>query len=358
MDKPSSTSNSNSTISLKPMLSTSLVVFAFLIIAELGTRLLFTPCIISVGIFERLNPAQLSYGFDEQKQIFHNCGEDTLFIGADPETIRRYGTSRSPNDMRLFILGGSVSLEPPNNNYSIQLEQALQRQGDPTYSYEVINTSAYGYGSSRMLVLLKQILRAEQKPNLIILHPHGSNEFEDEVQLSYFQDIQQVWYNRTLSQSQFFSVMKQLNQWVTPQAFAAQTSDAEKDAETDPVRVANWQKMLNENLTEICKLANQENIPVILLLRAINPTISDDNTFADERTKIINQNMRQHALQCNAIYILDTPSYLEAQYPNPSAETINELFIDTSHWHTKAHAAISAQILEIIKINTLLPIKS
>ena len=228
MGNPLFTSNSDSPkVRLISSIITLLTILILFIILEVATRSFFTPCTIPASIFRRLNPAGLSYGFDETETVFYECDQRTFFVSN--ESIDYYPAKKSTNDMRIFTLGGSVSVRPQGSNYSILLENALREQDDSTGSYQVINGSINGYGTTRMLVLLKQILALNQKPDLLIIHPHGSNEFEDEVQLAYRNELLGEWYNRLLFQSKFFLVLKQINQQLTPPQFTNQTGDEEKE---------------------------------------------------------------------------------------------------------------------------------
>lgn len=353
MDNPSFTSNSNSShMKLNAAASTLLTILILFGVLEAATRLFFSPCFMPTSTFRKLNPAGLSYGFDETEPVFYECGQQTFFVSY--ESVDSYPTQQSRDDVRIFTLGGSVSVRPRGNNYSILLEKALLQTYGATGSYQVINGAINGYGTTRMLVLLKQILASNQKPDLLIVHPHGSNEFEDEVQLAYLNGLLSEWYNRLLFQSHFFSVLKRVNQRITPPQFAEQTGDAEIEALQDPDRVAQWQQTYDDNLVEMCRLANEANVPIIFVLRVVNPNISPDNTFSDERTYLINRQSYQHTATCQNIYFLDTPQVLDQHYPHPSDETIDKLFFDSFHWRAETHQVIAAQILEIIDENHLL----
>jgi hypothetical protein len=341
---------------LKPALGNILVILALFAISEILTTLVFTPCFVPAGLYQLLNPAKLSYGFDKGASVFYQCGSKTLFIGAERNSIHVYETLKSTQDIRIFTLGGSVSLEPTGDNYSIYLETMLRRQAKPNETYHVINTSTNGYGTTRMLVLMEQILETNQKPDLVIIHPHGSNEYEDEVQSAYYNEMKNKWYNQVLFKSKFFLIMKEINQLIMPDILTTQTADAEMEAEQDPERALKWRRIFRANLGKMCHLANTANVPIIVVLRVTNPYVSSDNTFADDTTHTINADTYESIGDCENVYILDTPKVLEQLYPNPTSETIDDLFVDTTHWTSETHQIVATQLLEVIESNNLLPV--
>jgi hypothetical protein len=295
----------------------------------------------------------LSLGFDEGTSLFHKCGSETVFSGGGKSPVRRYPTDKNLSGVRIFTIGASVSVEPVNGNYSVYLENALRRQSDSN-SYYVINAAVGGYGTSRLLIVLRQILQSDEKPDLIILHPHGSNEFEDEVQLDYLNDLKRKWHNQLLFKSEFFLLMKRLNQLIVPNILVEQRAEDEIEAGKDQEQQAQWQRAFNKNLAEMCEIINAAEVPTILILRAVNPSWSENNTFTNTQTQHINANTHRAIKACNNIYIFDTPVVMEQLYPNPTVDTVNSLFVDSSHWQVKTHKAIAARLLEFIDANELL----
>lgn len=351
MVKTSSTSNSKT-------LTHSLIIggvclLSLFIGSELLTRAFLNPCTVPAKLYHRFNPAQISYGFDAQSPIFYDCAETTFFIAPDRNALlQSYPTEKGQDDVRIFTLGTSVALNPITQSYSVQLASMLNQQY-PENSHTVINASVNGYGSERILITLHELF--SQQPDLIILHPHGTNEFDDEVRRSYYQtELVGKWYNRLLMQSKFFLAIKRLNQSVTPHEFTNQTAWAKTEADHDEATKQRWQTGFNTNLEKICQALNQADLPAIMVLRTINPNETEDNSFADARTQLINDETIRHAEKCDNLYILNTPKLLAQRYPQPTQETIDGLFTDTMHWYPETHQQIARTISEMIEQHNLL----
>ena len=120
-------------------------------------------------------------GTDSLFRIQDMPGQSPQYISASKEKsfqAASFPVNKQTNTYRIFALGGSTTRGSPYGNTSsfpFWLEQEL-RFRYPDRKFEVINLGISGFGSSRVLQILREVVHYD--PDLIIVYT-GQNEFRD-----------------------------------------------------------------------------------------------------------------------------------------------------------------------------------
>ena len=159
----------------------ALLAAALFLIGECAVALLWRPSVVGERLYGKYS-ASYDYGYGSDVPRLFPEGAvwrfyPTEYVNIRPFSIRRV---KSNNEIRIFVLGPSVSRGsglPEGSDYGAQLERALNEQA-PEYEWTVINLSADGFGTRRMFRILIHMLG--YRPDAIIVHPHGTNEYGDQ----------------------------------------------------------------------------------------------------------------------------------------------------------------------------------
>lgn len=346
MGKVSSIFNSNNfPISLVYLL----IVFTIL---EIITRIVFVPQNIPEEIYTKYSP-KYDYGFDEEEALFYQQGKKYVLYPTPYLDFwkKEISASKPDNQFRIFTIGSSVSRADFHGSYSYFLEKYLNSTAHNA-NFEVINCSATGIGSSRILSLFQKSLTYD--PDFVIIHLHGSNEFEDERDLKEAQKLGDS-YEGIIRKSWFFCVLKK---FVDENVFRKmQLVEDEIDPETYarwfiPGKRDEWFNTLSSNTTQIVKLAGENSIPILFVNRVFNSdTLA---TFEDEESVKFNSITKQ--IDQKNVFMLDTPELFLSRYGKQTER--DSIFIDTVHWTPETHEFIAKQIAQILENNNLLPLRT
>jgi hypothetical protein len=309
-----------------------------LLLLEIAARMLWNPAIVGEKVYSQFEPNYL-YGYSEQTPLFETMGDSLVCMQTQYTQFHRQTLpkTKAKNEVRIFTLGGSVSRGSLEYSYSGRLEKML-RQVAPEFDWHIINLSCGGYGTSRMLVLMKKTLAFE--PDLFILHPHGSNEYEDERDFNYQKKLHHG-LNRLIFASHFLVLSKkkydEMNSNALPQSDAA----SELQASADPENVSRWNATLDRNLREMIDMAKARKAGVVLVGRA------DRNDgapyYANKDTLEINRIIEQHSKTYTPCFYLDMAGLMAAAYPG--MEHKETLFEDTTHWRDIGHKMAAEHLI-------------
>jgi hypothetical protein len=314
-------------------------VAVILLLLEIAARMLWTPAIVGEKTYSQFEPNYL-YGYSEQTPLFEEIGDELVCMQTQYTQFHRQtlAKTKGKNEIRIFTIGGSVSRGSLEYSYSGRLEKRL-KQAALEYDWHIINLSSGGYGTSRMLVLMKKTLAYE--PDLFILHPHGSNEYEDERDFNYQQKLHHG-INRLIFASHFLVLSKkkydEMNSNVLPQSDA----ESELKATEVPKNVARWNAAMDRNLREMIDIARARKAGVVLVGRA------DRNDgapyYANKGTMEINRIIEQHSKTYAPGFYLDMAGLMASAYPDMKSKAL--LFEDTTHWRDIGHKMAAEHLLE------------
>jgi len=327
----------------KKIPDTGIIVIFIFFVLELLTRVVFRPQYIAEEFYAKYSP-HYDYGFDEQMPIFYE--EDGKLILYSTSYLEFWKQSmprkKMPGKQRIFTIGSSVSRGDFQANYSYYLEQYLNEDQDG--KYEVVNCSATGIGSSRILLIFKKILKYE--PDMVIFHLHGSNEFEDQRDLAEATRLKSS-YEGIIRQSRFFCVFKKM---IDEQILNAVKPKETIDAETyERWFVAGkrdeWYNTLCANTAEIVQIAKEKSVPIVF----VNRVYRSDSLAGYEDEESLKFNAIAKKFTQQHVNLIDTPE-LFTSYFGDQAEK-EAIFLDTVHLKPIGHQVIARKLTEIIKEN-------
>ena len=311
------------------------------IVCEITIRIMWTPTIIGEKLFGRFDPSY-NYGFSAEQQLFYRKGNHYYCYPTQYSNIHKQSMNAFKKNtvMRIFVLGGSISRGKEGNNYPYYVEKLLQQQFK-NKEIEVINLSADGYGSTRMLLLSQKVM--QYKPDIIIWHVHGSNEYEDERDLNYKASLH-AGINKLLFSSHFFVILKKVYSFITLRNTAVQwDAEGEIEANANIENQLRWNRRIDKNLTEVRELAEKNNIKLLLIGRVERDY--GDNTFVTEKVDSMNALIENH--QSKGVWHINLQGFLLNSFSDDSSR--KALFIDSAHLVDEGHRLFASKIAEKIK---------
>ena len=308
----------------------------FFLLFEICFRLIWHPHIVGQRLYSRFN-ATYSYGFDEKQKLYYQKDDRIFFYPTQYLDFHQQSipAEKEQNFHRIFTLGGSVSRGSEADNYSYYLQENLNAE-NTNHHWSVVNLSADGIGSQRMLLLLKKILPL--KPDLVIFHVHGSNEYEDERDNAYRNEIHSGLDGLVLK-SHFFVLVKKIYGYLSgPEIQPVSDADAEITASQNPSNQQRWLETIDRNLSKMLKLCAQSKVKVILAGRA--ERLEGTYGYASAWTKQIN-NILKNNIGPETMYF-DTADKFLKDYPK--AQGKDRLFCDETHWTEYGHRIIAHEL--------------
>lgn len=327
-----------------------IIILVMFILFELTARLFFRPQFIPENIYIRYSP-QYDYGYDTESPLFYQRDSSLILYSTSYLKFwqQEMPVQRKDNEFRIFTIGCSVSRGDYNSHYSYYLQKLLNEDNKQhEYNqFNVVNCSASGIGSSRILLIFKKILK--YKPDFVILHPDGTNEFEDERDLNEALKVNSS-YQGYITKSWFFCILKK---YVDRKVLDKFKPKEEIPAETYARwfvqgKREEWLKTLQKNMTEMVAIAQQNNIPILFVGRAFNADTLD--VFEDAETRLINNTIKSYARE--NVYVLDSPDLLLEHFGHRFKK--DDLFMDTVHWLPKVHQLVAHTILDTLRQNQII----
>lgn len=329
MDRPSSTFSSER----GPWGALSAI--ALLALAETVFRIAFVPPVAG-GAHSKYYPAY-DYGFAGTPVCWHvrdklSCAP-TPYLDVHPQSVP---FAKRRGELRVFTIGASVSRGERRGSYSAALEGLLQK-AHPDRPIRFLNLSADGIGSTRQLLLWREALA--QKPDLLILHVHGSNEYEDERDRAYVASLHRGLGGLAL-RSRLVVALKRAyadaTRLASPVKPAAEMPDEATQTQDPEVR-RRWLATLDANVGEMLALAAAARVPVILVGRA-------------ER----GEELSAYGADVNALLAGKAgPSVryfdTEAAFSAMSPAAREALFKDSVHWKVAGHQAIADRLAPLVE---------
>jgi hypothetical protein len=336
VDKSSFISSSNS---FRRVPAAALLAVALFVAAESAVALLWRPDVVGPGRYGAHSPSY-DYGYASDVPRLFRAGADwryypTEYVNIRPFSIRR---ARRDNEIRIFVLGASVSRGSglqAGADYPSQLERALDVQL-PEYDWEVINLSADGFGSTRMVNILTHML--PYGPDALIVHPHGTNEYEDARDARY-RDALRTGINGLLLRSRLIVLLKkaELARLRTGNQLAIDIED-EDHAGLHPENISRWQAVLAQNIDRIVCMSRELEIPAVFIGRAER----DAPGFRNASVERLNAPIRGE------------PHYVEAAAALARAAAEHpelDLWRDNTHYSEAGHAVLAQELVALFRSN-------
>ena len=308
----------------------------FFTILEGSTRILWDPLIIGQRLYTRFDYTY-NYGFDANRKLWYKNGGKIVFYPTQYLNFHHQSLlqQKKENEFRIFTFGGSISKGDPENNYSYYLQRILKTKHSENL-WTVVNLSADGIGSKRIRLLLEPAIQLQ--PDLFIIHVHGSNEYEDERDYSYRNELYSGT-NGIFLKSYFFVLTKKIFSHLTSFDDSLSSNvENEIEASKDPIKLNRWNGIIDDNIKKIATLSKNHQIPVILVGRAEKN--DSTNGFSSSRCIQINTIQKRHTN--NAITFFDTASVLS----NASDQNYdkNLIFSDNTHLTAYGHQLVAEQL--------------
>ncbi|MFO7563826.1 MAG: SGNH/GDSL hydrolase family protein [Enhygromyxa sp.] len=274
-----------------------------------------------------------------------------------PGVIECYGDEYQPiprqslidpkpaDTIRVIVVGTSPSYgtEAYPARLGEPLERALGRE------VEVLNLAVRGHGTTRMLEQLDEALGLD--PDVIVIHPHGTNEYEDERDAAYVAALHEG-VPGLIRRSEFATVLQKLaagrlyrrargivDLRKAPQE-ESETANTEKAAGEIPANVARWQAKIVANTELMVERARASGATVVLVGRGERPG-PDGSAWVDYMDGLL----RPIARHDPGIDYVDPMAVLKAGGADPA-----DAFVDTSHFNARGHREIASALAETIAV--------
>ncbi len=245
-----------------------LIAFGFWAFLEVGAHVFFADGIL--GRFDYgYNQTAGWFEYDDRTQLRRVGGARFR-----PQTIPK---PKPAGTVRLFTAGDSIARgQALETAYPWYLGEALTKAGIPAESY---NMGIPGYGSTRKLILLKQALRHD--PDALILHLHGGNEYEDELDWNRAQNFKswhpRNWLMKSFIVARVFQMKEEQVYWkwlsteIREQAMVhdemARIAKQIRDPESPLIK--RWNKRIARNTERTADLARCNGVPLVLVIPSI-----------------------------------------------------------------------------------------
>ena len=193
----------------------------------------------------------------------------------------QFSAQKSPDTLRVFCLGGSATFGYPyveKFSWPAALQRALN-SFYPERDIEVINLGGTSYGTSRVLGLLRGIVKYD--PDLIVIYS-GNNEFVEDSYRVQDKRLSKAtgFINRLYLARALQSLLPFFQQEARPETIPVETGNSKQfffsptvdGTIYQPSAVQSQQVLLRyrENLEAIADLAKQEDIPLVFSTVASN----------------------------------------------------------------------------------------
>jgi hypothetical protein len=307
------------------------------VIAEVLVALLWRPGIVGEELYtDRALAYDYGYGSDVPR-LFRE-GEFLHYYPTEYVDIRpfRVEGQKPASEIRIFTLGTSVTRAynlPFGAAYSERLE-AMLNERHPEFEWKIVNLSASGFGSTRMLNVLRNTMKLE--PDLLVVHPHGSNEYEDERDAGYRRQLHSGLNGVFLRSRLLVLLKKYQSESFDRQQEQGAPDNGEHLASSVPENRARWMRTMESNLDEFDRIASEHGIPLIYIGRAER----DIEASSDVRVARLNGPLLSRP------YVIDVDS-LFTQVADENSRS--DLFSDLTHYAQPGHEIVAARLYELIR---------
>jgi lysophospholipase L1-like esterase len=302
-----------------------------------------------------------------------------------PETIRNWGKRFDNNpiyinqhgfhddnfpakkvygELRGLIIGDSIVMGhgvAASETFANQLERMLPKNVPGYDLYQVINTGVQGYSTFQYLEMLKRSMKFS--PDFIaigfcmndVTEPYIVNRSYGGSGLDYHRILQvsHPWIDYLVNETGFGRLSIYIRMKIKKKFPSADELKRKeiynvrkmaKSSRTDPVYIEAWKHVLSD-LSEIYELANNENIPVLLIIFPYTFQLGH------KELQIPQKILRQHA-DLHGVSYLDMTQVVEGLVAD--GVPLDSLFLDGDHYTVKGHSVIAHSLIHHLKANDML----
>jgi len=180
---------------------------------------------------------------------------------------------------RVFVVGSSVSRGTEESNYPFIIRDSYSTKVLPTSGrrLELYNLSATGYGIRRKMALLDQALSL--RPDLIMVHLDGSNEFEDERERNTAHQYDgyanptewpmKLWVFRFVAQRRTEKLVWRYIPREARKNTISNDADIELARSNTETTQKVWRDRLEKNIGIMVQKATNAGVPLVFIVRGV-----------------------------------------------------------------------------------------
>ncbi len=313
-------------------------MFAFFLflLSETVVTLAWRPAVIGAKQYQEIS-LTYDYGYTNDIPRMFGEGDSLCYYPTEYVNMPKFSLDKvkKPNEIRIFVLGGSVTRGgnvPFGKAYPERLATLLTEH-HPEYKWTVLNLAAPGFGSTRMWNVMKKM--APYEPDAIIVHPHGSNEYEDERDARYRDQLHAGVNGIFLGSHLIVLAKKFVSQWLDLPGPPQVPKNGEQIAGRDPVNRDRWFSTLTENIQQFEKMAADQGIATIYVGRSER----EGEGYGGENVDHLNTPIHdlQHFTDVAALFRLESEK-------DPDAK----LFSDWTHYSITGHQIMSEELFDLL----------
>jgi lysophospholipase L1-like esterase len=309
-------------------------LLVWLLPLELAARRFWTPEFIEPELYSKIDPSY-GYGYEYLRPPCEPDGEQLRCRPTQYRTIveQTFDLTKRADALRVFTVGGSHAWG--FRAYTQQLGQLLAVRC-PTIHWETINFAVAGQGSRRARLAAAE--HARYAPDLWIVDFGGSNEYEDERDFAYREELHEG-IGLVILRSHAVVLARKLLMKKLPLATVA-SKGHETIASRDLDNQARWRESLRTNYQALIDDAHAQGITVVLVGRAsLKPHEPNSREQADYAV------FEQLAAQPNVIS-LDTHALFQTTLDKTArARLFRE---DRNHYSRAGHRRIAQALAELL----------
>ena len=322
----------------------------FFVAIEIATRLLWSPTVIGERLYGSFLP-DYNYGYDFGSQLVTSRDNKLVFYRTQYCGIREQylEIDKREKECRIFVFGNAATRGLKNNNFPAFLEDLINSSISEKIC-TVTNFSAFGYGSTRLLLMLEKVI--PHRPDLVILDIDGRDEYTDEL----YHDCRDRLYtglNKLLFMSRFIVVSKKIYaDKIGSNNSGPGNNPTVSDFEKAVKNIANrkkWNYVIDGNFSEMVEIAVRHKISVLIMGSAQK---NKNNRYENKWMASINQVKEKYSLADDVFYF-DTAETISGDL---SIKDKGSLFEHGASCFTKqGHKVIAKGLAEYILIHILKP---
>ncbi len=301
-------------------------------------------------VFQHSMEGRFDYGYHPTAGIYErDDGRVDLLRTGGRRFFPQHFARVCPQDVfRVMVVGDSVARGTSVADcYTGHLQAQLRARG---LKAECISLALPGFGARRKDLLVEQALRFQ--PDVVVLHVGMTNEFEDEREWNRKNEFASAHPRHWLMHSHFLRLLHSLksqkvNGQLLPRAVLTPQggldAEAEEVASRDPARLKVWEQRAREVTAKSVKRAVDAGVKLLIVNQATRvghgPSAWQLNDSKLAWT---------HAFSAPSVRILD----MKTAFPS---ETLDALFIDSSHIRPEGHRRLAESILAELERSAWLP---
>lgn len=275
-------------------------MLGWLLVIEGAARTLWAPEWVGGERYAAYDPS-FGYGFDLVRPLCQPSDDHTMTCY--PTQYRKFpeqsfDATKRADAVRMFTVGGSHAAG--ESSYTRELDKRLERRC-PAIHWELVNLAVVAQGSRRILLAAEQ---AEQhQPDVLILDFGGSNEYEDERDFGYREQLHEGIWRYLLRSHAIVLGRKLLSKHFTFTNVTLSTDEDETLASKKPENLERWRSSIETNYRELISKARAQHLEVVIVGRAsLEPHAPGSREEADYRLFQSLADEDVHLLDAHALF--------------------------------------------------------